>query len=98
MIKKKYKKITARSVKGHLWILLVFLFVLSSCSQEEKKVSNEVYYIDSELGNDENDGSIDHPIATLDAVNQLPLEADDQVLFKRGTTYRGQLFPASGFR
>jgi len=80
-----------------LWILFIFTLFLTACGEKNgENKSASVYYVDSMFGNDENDGSFDNPIATLDAVNQLPLQAGDQVLFKRGTVYRGQLFPVSG--
>ena len=49
------------------------------------------YYVASS-GNDSNNGlSAASPIRSLDRVNNLPLQGGDQVLFRRGDTFRGTL-------
>ena len=55
-----------------------------------------VYYVAAD-GNDANAGeSQRNPWRSLDRVNAADLKPGDQVLFKRGDTWRGQLRPHSG--
>src|SRR5262245_56796484 len=57
----------------------------------------ETYYVDSESGKDSNAGNVsDQPWKTLDRVNQQTFQPGDRLLFKAGTTYRGQLKPQGG--
>ena len=52
------------------------------------------YYIDSVLGNDENDGqSRQSAFKTVDRINSLVLSGGDRVLFKSGCNYPGNLKP-----
>ncbi len=49
------------------------------------------YYV-SGSGNDDNSGrSADSPYKTIDKINNLNLQPGDQVLFRRGDTFRGSL-------
>ena len=48
------------------------------------------FYVSSFDGNDTNDGTIEHPLRTLWAVNQIQLQPGDQVLLKRGSVFRAQ--------
>ena len=55
------------------------------------------YHVDASAGNDRNDGI--SPAAawrSLQKVNLAELKPGDNVLFKRGEIWRGQLFPQSG--
>lgn len=55
------------------------------------------YYMDAIYGNDQNDGTSPYYAwQSIDKVNQAKLLAGDSVLFKRGQTFRGNLFPVSG--
>jgi len=52
------------------------------------------YYFDSEKGYDNRKQcNIDHPFKTLSKANSLDLKPGDQLLFKRGGYWRGQLHP-----
>ncbi len=70
-------------------ILLALLFLLSiSCS------STHQYYVDSANGDDANSGkSPGKAWASLEKVNSMEFKAGDQLLFKSGTEYFGQLEP-----
>lgn len=59
------------------------------------KVSFRIYYVSSINGNDENDGSREHPFATLYTVNRLKLQPGDQVLLERGSVFYGQFLHLS---
>lgn len=59
--------------------------------------ARRIYYVSSENGSDENDGSQEHPFATLFAVNRLRLNPGDQVLLKRGSVFRGQFLHLSAW-
>lgn len=55
------------------------------------------FYIDSEKGDDAAAGTAESSAwKTLDKVNTAELIPGDQVRFKRGGLWRGQLFPLSG--
>jgi hypothetical protein len=54
------------------------------------------YYVDSQLGADNNPGSIGLPWKSVNRVNQAALSPGDSVLFRRGCSFRGQLVAASG--
>jgi len=52
------------------------------------------YYIDSELGNDTNSGSTETTAwKSLQQVNRTVFQAGDQILFKKGGSWVGQLSP-----
>lgn len=59
------------------------------------KALSRTYYVSSQKGNDENDGSIKQPFATLFAVNRLPLKPGEQVLLERGSVFLGQFLHLS---
>ena len=53
-----------------------------------------IYYLDSQYGNDKNDGlSRQTAFRTLDKVNSLTLTGGDKLLIKAGTVYEGSLSP-----
>jgi len=92
-----------------LTLLLLFTVILVSCktcpsindyNQDPDTIvgigNDRIYYVDSINGNNKNAGSMDAPLQNLEGVNALALQSGDQVLFKRGTIYRGQLLPKSG--
>jgi hypothetical protein len=52
------------------------------------------YYFDSEKGNDNHKiCDIEHPYCSISKANSLDLKPGDQMLFKRGGYWRGQLHP-----
>jgi len=52
------------------------------------------FYIDSESGNDANDGaSPEHALKSLDAINAKTFAPGDRLLFKAGSKFSGQLKP-----
>ena len=58
-----------------------------------------IYYIDSQNGNDKNTGlSEGKAWKTLEKVNSMTFEAGDSIRFKAGTTYDGQLWPKGNGR
>ena len=71
-------------------LLATLSFVFCSCTH-----SNDTsYYVDASNGNDSNTGlSPKQAFASLQKVNELVLTAGNQVLFKSGTSYTGQLKP-----
>jgi hypothetical protein len=70
--------------------LICFLSVLSPAQ------AATTYYVDAVSGNDGSDGSIGAPWQSLSRVDAAILSPGDSVLFKRGQTWRGQLFPQNG--
>lgn len=59
------------------------------------KASSKIYYVSSRKGNNENDGSMERPFATLFAVNRLRLAPGEQVLLERGSVFPGQFLHLS---
>ena len=55
------------------------------------------YYVDAVNGDDDNDGTIEHPWKTIDRINRWTFEPGSNIYFKRGCTWREQLtVPSSG--
>ena len=52
-----------------------------------------VYHVSSSEGDDSHSGSIDQPLATLEALNALSLQPGDTVLFKSGDSWAGMFWP-----
>ena len=74
-------------MKNSIFLTLVFLLLIS-CS------GGHQYYVDSENGDDSNSGrSPEKAWASLEKVNSMEFKAGDQLLFKSGTAYFGQLEP-----
>lgn len=74
--------------------MIILSLLLMSCSPENRQA--RIIYVDSNSDKLNNTGSIDEPIRSLEQLNAIDLVPGDQVLFKKGTSYRGQLFPKSG--
>lgn len=73
--------------------ILFILIIFFSCS--EKQVSNrenKIYYVDAINGSDVNPGhSPELAWAGLGKVNETTFQPGDKILFKAGTSYKGQL-------
>ncbi|MFD0750795.1 right-handed parallel beta-helix repeat-containing protein [Mucilaginibacter calamicampi] len=50
------------------------------------------YYVDSNAGDDNNAGTVEHPWKTLLAVNGYKFKPGDKIFFKRGQVFYGPLF------
>jgi len=76
------------------WIL-IGAFCLSSWGASEHQGSgNNVYYVDSQNGDDHNDGrSPEKAWQSLEQVNSIEFQPGDRVLFASDTDYLGQLKP-----
>ncbi len=80
-------------------LILLAVLSLDCCRErdketEERHESGRVFYIDSQTGDDGNEGrSPETAWASLTAVNRNSFEAGDTLLFKAGTVYKGQLKP-----
>lgn len=60
----------------------------------EAKTTGTTYYVDSTSGNDENNGTSENaPWKSLEKVNSTVFQPGDQILFKTGSRYEGQLAP-----
>ena len=79
----------------HYNIFLIFLVLANSnCNKAGASAiasANYNYYVDSQMGDDSNNGSHDRPFRSLDKVNSLRLHAGDSLLFKRGSSFDGYL-------
>jgi len=72
------------------WLVLVAFLFASSVSMAQ------VYYVDAVAGNDSNNGTSQAtPWRTVAKVNSSHFSAGDQILFKRGDTWRELLSPPS---
>ena len=63
-------------------LLGLFLLFLIGCSSPQS-----VYYVDSQSGNDSNQGTLNKPFKTIEKVNSLPFHADNSVFFAGGQTF-----------
>ncbi|OJU16764.1 MAG: hypothetical protein BGN88_02070 [Clostridiales bacterium 43-6] len=73
-------------------ILLLTLFSVSFSFTAS--AANITYYVDSISGNDSNNGtSVETPWKTLTKVNATTFVAGDSILFKRGCSWTGTLYP-----
>ncbi|MFA7492800.1 MAG: hypothetical protein WCZ43_04710 [Proteiniphilum sp.] len=68
-------------------------FVLGNCSKEIGKQKHTTYYVDTESGNNINEGtSEDFPWKTLQKIEKTQLYPGDTVRFKRGASFIGPLY------
>lgn len=79
---------------AYVMIALCSSFSCKQEVQEEARGIGRVFYIDSQTGNDSNNGRAPKQAwKTLSAFNDTEFEGGDTILFKAGTVYRGQLKP-----
>lgn len=73
-------------------VIILQILILGQCRHSQATM--RTYYIDASTGDDMNNGlSPDQPWASLQQVNSQKFVAGDQILFKSGTSYNGQLIP-----
>ena len=77
---------------------LVFITVCAAaCHTLAGRTAPATFFVDSAKGNDAAEGTAESAAwQSLDKVNAAELMPGDQVLFKRGGLWRGQLVPQSG--
>ncbi|MBN1796853.1 MAG: right-handed parallel beta-helix repeat-containing protein [Sedimentisphaerales bacterium] len=67
---------------------------VSGASEKTKGISSRTYYVDSQKGDDSNNGlSKRRAWKSLDVVNSKTYSAGDTILFKAGSVWKGQLKP-----
>lgn len=82
-----------------LAVTTTILFQTLAISTAAQNIQNETatgttYYIDSDSGSDTNNGtSKSSPWKSLEKVNSIVFQPGDQILFKTGSRYEGQLAP-----
>ncbi|MCG8308773.1 MAG: hypothetical protein MI975_15370, partial [Cytophagales bacterium] len=76
----------------NLYVLIV-ITVLNSCSNmQDVRDEKRTFYVDATNGKDTNSGqSPETPWASLDQVNKTVFKPGDELFFKSGTSYKGQL-------
>lgn len=88
----KNQQLVRRRVYGLLFLVLINLFNIEVYSQnilgDLSTVSNS-YYIDAIGGNDNNDGTMNHPWQSLSKISSTTFLPGDNIYFKRGTSYNG---------
>ena len=82
-------------------VLVCCLLLPAQCVRSDTATAGSfsfrVFFVDSENGQDGNDGlSEDHAWQSLERVNSAELKPGDTVRFKRGGHWRGSLTPVSG--
>lgn len=85
-------------VKQSLHGAVAFLTICGvACSDATAPGTGRTFFVSASSGDDRNDGlSPQLPWRGLDKINAADLRPGDNVLFKRGDTWRGQLAPRSG--
>ena len=77
-----------------LFTSLVVLLYSSACHSDSEHRKNKVYYVDSVNGNDLNSGTSPASAwASLQQVSKQVFQPGEKLLFKCGTSFRGQLAP-----
>lgn len=75
-------------MRNSIFLALILLLIVSC------KGGSQQYYVDSDNGDDSNSGrSPEKAWASLEKVNSMEFKAGDQLLFKSGTEFFGQLEP-----
>lgn len=69
-----------------LTFLLLYLFILSCCN-----LQNDSIYIDNELGNDSNSGTMNSPIKTITELNSRLEKKPVSIFFAAGQTFPGTI-------
>ena len=82
-------------MKGFLIVFaLLFSLLQVPTRNESAKAIASNYYVDSKSGNDHNPGtSANKPWKSLRKVNSHPFQPGDNIYFKSGSVFRGQLKP-----
>lgn len=84
------------ALRKHIKTALVGL-TLATLSALPAHALNTAYYVDSAAGDDDNPGtSQTAPWQTLTKVNGIVFEPGDSILFKRGCSWTGTLYPKVG--
>ena len=88
----KMKLYAKKSISGFI-VCLVLVLLLSTLPITASAV-NTSYYVDAVSGSDSNNGkSVDTAWKTLAKVNSTTFGAGDKILFKRGSSWTGTLYP-----
>lgn len=66
-----------------------FVFGLTTACSHYTNPNPQEYYVDSENGSDDNEGTISEPWQSLDAISELEFEPGDSIFIKKGTEYDG---------
>lgn len=75
--------------------LLATIMIITSC-KTNSETNKQAYYIDSQEGNDDNDGRSEKSAwKTLKKVNEHKFVAGDQILFKRSASWNGEFIITS---
>jgi hypothetical protein len=83
-------------MKMQRWMFFLVLGMTAGVAGAER-TAPATFYVDSAKGNDAAEGTAETSAwQSLEKVNKVALIPGDQVLFRRGGLWRGQLFPQSG--
>lgn len=81
-------------MKALLLLLTLAMTNVWAIQNPSVSVTRRVFYVDSVLGSDKNNGqSPQSPWKSLEPVNTTPFQPGDQILFKSGCLWNGQLRP-----
>lgn len=71
------------------FLFFLLLIIQISYSQKTSSISHNYYF--SYSGNDNNNGTIDHPFNSILKFNSLELKPGDKIYFKSGETFNGSM-------
>ena len=84
-------------IRIHIFFVLPFLFTSIpnywlhyNSTQEDRILLNKTYYF-NKSGNDNNDGSKDHPLKSISKLNTIHLAPGDAIYFNGGDTFEGSI-------
>ena len=79
--------------KSLILFILILTVALQSCdtNSKVKAFSNEVYYINTEIGNNKHPGTIKKPLKTISEINKRLQEKPGNIFFEGGQVFEGTL-------
>lgn len=78
-----------------MFLIIIVLMTIKRAGALQQNNSHKVYYVSSS-GSDENPGTKNKPLKSVDKINTLHLKAGDTVYFKSGQTFDGTLLLIHG--
>ena len=77
-------------LRSYCYIFFLFSACNKSISTNNDTSQSHAYYL-SVNGDDKDDGSIEHPLKTIDNLNAMNINAGDSILFHSGDIFKGNL-------
>jgi len=84
-------------MKNLIPAFLVILFFFMGCMNTDQNSKTNRYYINSQTGNDTNNGSLNSPWKSLQKLQEMTFQPGDRILFAKNSVFQGGItFKSSG--